>query len=158
MPSVADLRTDGSDFAEAERRLRAACGYDRSRRYRATSARSASDGEAQGRIQIAGLVQYNAACFYARLIGPPAGDDDPDWAGRTEEAAALALEHLTASVRNSELLDDWFVHLAGDPDLRHLWSHPEFQGWTLTRHAGNDTREGDGHDRREVGAAAGGGI
>ncbi|WP_031003415.1 hypothetical protein [Streptomyces sp. NRRL F-5727] len=160
VPSLQDLRKDGSDFAECEERLRTACGYDRSRRYRAASARSTSDGEAQGRIQIAGLVQYNAACFYARLIGPPPGDGDGDggWAGRTEEAAALALDHLTASMRNSELLDDWFDSLEGDPDLRHLRGHPEFREWALTRQTGADTRGGDGHDRREVGAAARSGV
>ncbi|MFF2773806.1 hypothetical protein ACFVU3_02775 [Streptomyces sp. NPDC058052] len=163
VPSLAQLRTDGSDFAESERRLLAACARAKrkSRRYRASSARPASDGETQGRIQIAGLVQYNAACFYARLIGPPPGDGDPGWAVRTEQAAVLALEHLTASVRNAELLDDWFVCLAGDPDIRRLWSHPEFQEWALRRQTdndiqvGNDARGGNGHDRGEVGAIVG---
>ncbi|GAA3047151.1 hypothetical protein GCM10017562_06170 [Streptomyces roseofulvus] len=158
VPSLAHLRADGTDFAACEERLRTACGYDRSRRYRAASARSTSDGEAQGRIQIAGLVQYNAACFYARLIGPPPAGGDGGWAGRTAEAATLALDHLTASMRNSELPDDWFDSLEGDPDLRHLRSHPEFREWTLTRQTGADTRGGDGHDRREAGAAAGSGV
>ncbi|MFJ7958856.1 hypothetical protein ACIQ62_21475 [Streptomyces sp. NPDC096319] len=155
VPSLTYLRWDGSDFAEQERRLLKACRYAESHRNRATSVRSASDGEAQGRIQIAGLVQYNAACFYARLIGPRPEGDGVAWAARTGEAAHQALRHLTASVRNSELLDDWFVHLAGDPDLRPLWRHPEFREWALKRQTREFTRIGDGHDRPQVGAAAG---
>ncbi|MEV5886711.1 hypothetical protein AB0L74_29175 [Streptomyces sp. NPDC052020] len=150
--SLANLRTQ-CDFAETEKRLEAACAYGDRHRFRGSPARPAGDGQALGHIQISGLVQYNAACFYARLIGPPE-DHQHDWTTETEEAATLALAHLTASVRTSELASDWLDHLKGDPDLRHLWSHPCFQDWALTRH----TQEGDGHDRREVGAAAGGSV
>jgi hypothetical protein len=151
-PSLANLRRQ-CDFAEMEKKLEAVCGYGGGHRFRDSPARAAGDGQALGHIQISGLAQYNAACFYARLIGPP-GDYQHDWTTQTEEAATLALAHLTASVRTSELASGWLDHLKGDPDLRHLRIHPCFQDWALTRH----TQEGDGHDRREAGAAPCGSV
>ncbi|GAA4890367.1 hypothetical protein ACFPM3_19795 [Streptomyces coeruleoprunus] len=138
LPTLPELRRADPGFERDELRLRNLSGHANGLRslVRAASGTGSprlttGGGEALGRIQIAGLARYNAACFYARLIGP---GDGTDWADRTEEAARLSLDHLAASVQESELLDNWLDHLSDDPDLGHLQRHPVFRDWTLTRH------------------------
>ncbi|MFI1400476.1 hypothetical protein [Streptomyces sp. NPDC020681] len=89
------------------------------------------DVDAMGNSAISGLPAYNAACFYARLVGGQ--NIGTDWEAESEEAASRAVGHLEQSVQISELREGWLEVLERDPDFKNLKEHSTFKDWLLKR-------------------------
>ncbi|MEV6504286.1 tetratricopeptide repeat protein [Streptomyces prunicolor] len=137
-PPYRILRTN-APFKEIEKALRRACKKKFRLRIAVHSSRFGISRPtivrggigALGNAQIAGLASYNAACFYARLVG--AQQDHLTWAYDRRIPARFALDYLTKSVRESELREGWLKALKTDPDMALLKEHPSYKAWHLER-------------------------